>query len=62
MSRLSKESVFSIFFAMGRPFGEWKIPKQENKDTTCENSRLQKEGLSRKGAEECSCIALRALI
>lgn len=60
MSQLSKETVFSIFFAMGRPFGDWKIAKQENKGTSCESSRLQKESLSRKGTERCGFIALRA--
>lgn len=40
-----------IFSAMGRPFEEWKIPKQENKDTACESSRLYKESSSRRGKE-----------
>lgn len=62
MSRLSKETIFSIFFAKVRPFREWKIPKQKNKDATCDSSRLQKESLSRKGMGGCGFIALGALI
>lgn len=49
----------SIFFAMFRPFGEWKIPKQENKDTGSESSKLQKESLSRGETEGCGSGALR---
>lgn len=37
-SDCQKRAFFTIFSALGKPFGEWKIPKQGNKDTACESN------------------------